>query len=311
MAHEVESMFYVGKEPWHGLGVPIPQEKKLSIREGISAAGLDWAVEMRRLYSEDQHGQRIGIMDTYATVRSKDNQVLGIVGPAYVPLQNEEAFSWFQPFLDAGAATLETAGSLKHGRKVWILAKIRDGQAALGDDKIDHFILLSNSHDGSLPVRVGFTPIRVVCNNTLCMAHASRASKLLQVKHTARVMENLASIQRVMELARREFYATIDQFKRLRNKKIDNADLERYVRIVFDLGDRPSDIILPKVLHLFEKGRGSDLAGNTLWGGYNAVTEYLNYFRGKTQDNTLDSLWHGGSALINRRALEVGLRMAV
>jgi len=164
MAHEIESMVYVGETPWHGLGKKIPESKKLSICEAIAAAGLDWKVEKRHLFTE-----YCGIPSHFAVCRSTDNQVLGLVGLDYTPLQNSEAFSWFQPFLDTQMATIETAGSLKSGQKVWVLAKILDSQGSLNGDRVDHYILLSNAHDGSIPVRVGFTPIRVVCNNTLTM----------------------------------------------------------------------------------------------------------------------------------------------
>jgi phage/plasmid-like protein (TIGR03299 family) len=310
MAHEVETMMYVGKEPWHGLGVWIPEDKRLSVHEALLAAGLDWEVELRHLYTEGSQGEGIGILDHRCTCRTTDNRMLGIVGRDYTPLQNSEAFSWFQPFLDTGMATLETAGSLKNGQKVWVLARIRGSEGSVNGDRVDHCILLSNAHDGSIPVRVGFTPIRVVCHNTLTMAHESKASRLLSVKHTRHILENLESVRKIMDVARKDFYATIEQYRRLAKKKIDRDDLERYVKVVFNAGDKGGEKVLPKVLYLFDHGRGSELAGATCWGAYNAVTEYLNYFRGKTQDNTLNSLWYGESAVVGARALDLALKMA-
>jgi len=231
------------------------------------------------------------------------------VGRDYTPLQNREALAWFQPLLDTGMASLETAGSLKDGQKVWVLGKVRDSQGSVNGDRVDHYILLSNAHDGSIPVRVGFTPIRVVCHNTLTMAHHSANSRLLRVKHTSHVVENLDAIRKIMDVARKGFYATIEQYKRLARKEIDRDDLERYVKVVFNVGDKGGEKLLPKVLYLFDHGRGSEVAGATYWGAYNAVTEYLNYFRGKTQDNTLNSLWYGGSAVVSARALDVALKM--
>ncbi len=311
MAHLVESMMYVGKEPWHGLGRSIPEGKRLSIREAIVAAGLDWEVELRHLYTEDCRGRKVGIVSQSAVCRKKDDSVLGIVGCDYVPLQNSEAFAWFQPFLDTGDVTIETAGSLKGGSLVWVLARIRAGEMHVtGSDEIAHYVLLSNSHDGSLAVRVGFTPVRVVCNNTLCLAHESEASKLLRVKHTVRLLENLEAIREIMDLAHREFYATVEQYRALIDKEIDRDDLERYVRVVFALPDTGGKELIPNIAHLLEHGRGSKLAGNTYWGAYNAVTEYLSYFRGRTQDNRLASLWFGDSAQVNKRALDVAIKMA-
>ncbi len=313
MAHMVESMFYVGKEPWHGLGTPIPADKQLSVREAIVAAKLDWRVELRPLYTEKPDGcAKSGILDHYAVCRTSDNAFLGLVGPDYVPLQNEEALKWFQPFLDFDSATLETAGSLNGGKQVWALAKIRDGKMDVGkEDPVAHYILLSNAHDGSIAVRVGFTPIRVVCNNTLTLAHYSKASQLLRVRHTSGLHYNLELIREIMNVAGREFSATVAQYRRLQKRGIDASGLERYVRVVFSLPeDKGGKELIPNIIYLFEHGRGSKEAGRTYWGAYNAVTEYLNYFRGRTQDNTLSSLWFGESTRISRQALTTALKMA-
>ena len=159
MAHEVESIMYVGDAPWHGLGVAIPEGKKLSIEEAIRAAGLDWEVELRHIFAKDGRGIPLGILNRYVTYRKSDNTVLGIVGKDYHALQNRDAFKWFQPFLESGEATIETAGSLKGGSRVWVIARIRRDPLVVGkEDVMEHFVLLSNSHDGSLAVRVGFTP---------------------------------------------------------------------------------------------------------------------------------------------------------
>jgi hypothetical protein len=91
MAHLVESMMYVGKTPWHGLGIPIPEGKKISVREAIVTAGLDWKVELRHLFTENaQRKITSGLLDYYAVCRTTDDACLGIVGPDYVPLQNED-----------------------------------------------------------------------------------------------------------------------------------------------------------------------------------------------------------------------------
>ena len=182
---------------------------------------------------------------------------------------------------------------------------------------MEHYVLLSNSHDGSLAVSVGFTPIRVVCNNTLCLAYESKASQLLRVKHTSRVRENLDYIRETIDLAQQEFASTVDQYRRLASKQINSMDLVKYVRLVFGLKDRKrtpaqekQEKIVPGVVRLFEGGRGSRRAGRNYWGAYNAANEYLNYFRGKTQENTLNSLWFGDSGRINKRALNIAMKMA-
>jgi phage/plasmid-like protein (TIGR03299 family) len=305
-------MMYVGKAPWHGLGTSIPDDKKISVREAIVAAKLDWQVELRHVFTDNPGGGESGVLNYYAVCRVSDNAFLGMVGPDYTPLQNEQALEWFQPFLDAKEATLETAGSLKGGRHVWALARIRDGNMDVGkNDPVSHYILLSNAHDGSVAVRVGFTPIRVVCNNTLTLALGSKASQLLRVRHSLNLHVNLELVRDTMKVARHEFSATVEQYRHLQKRGIDAAGLERYVRVVFSLpNDKGGRELIPNIIYLFENGRGHQEAGRTYWGAYNAVTEYLNYFRGRTQDNNLSSLWFGESTLTNKQALHVALKMA-
>jgi phage/plasmid-like protein (TIGR03299 family) len=184
-------------------------------------------------------------------------------------------------------------------------------------DEVEKFILLSHGHDGSLAVRVGFTPIRVVCRNTLSMAHGSDASKLIRLKHTKDVLENLANVREVMDLANAEFEATAKQYRRLARTGINQADLRRYVKLVFKVeedqeGSTRLKNIMEEIVGLAEAGRGNNLpsVSGSLWTAYNGVSEWLGYQRGNSQDNRLNSLWFGDGAGMNRRALEVALEMA-
>ena len=312
MPHEVESMMYVGREPWHGLGTSFPEGTNLAIDEAIQAAGLDWTVELREIFTHNGRNASVGIRDYFAVCRNLDNSVLGIVGAGYEPLQNIDAFQWFQPFIDEEAARIETAGSLRGGKRVWVLASVKSASAAVGkDDEIRNYILLSSSHDGTLAVRVGFTPVRVVCANTLAQAHESEASKLLRVKHTARILDNLADIREIMNTADVEFHATLKQYNELAKRDINPQDLEKYVKVVFDIKDATkSKKVLPQVISLFERGRGSTEAGKTYWGAYNAANEYLNYYRGDSSDTRMDSLWFGKGEELNKHALTTALQMA-
>ena len=318
MAHELEmntngtaKMFFTGTTPWHGLGTRL--QKPPTVAEGIQAAGLDWTVRLDALQTADGR-----MTDHNATVRSTDNQVLGVVGPQYRPLQNVDAFQWFQPFLDAGAASLHTAGSLREGRRVWVLARLSGGPLEIAaGDVVERFILLSNSHDGTLAVRVGFTPIRVVCANTLAMAHGSDASKLIRIKHTESCQANLAAVRSVMDAANSQFEATADQYRKLARAGVSRADVKKYIRQVFEVKDDAETStrlanMMADVLRLCEGGRGNATPAvrGTLWAAYNGVTEFLGTAAGRNQDSRLNSLWFGESANANRRALELALAMA-
>lgn len=316
MSHEVENMFYVGATPWHNLGnrlIEVP-----NIDEAIIAAGLDWEVKTKPLFTEQ--GFKVDAQATYRTIDGKED-ILGVVGPQYGPLQNKDAFKFFQPFLDSGEATLECAGSLREGKRIWVLAKInKDPSVIVGNDIVEKYILLSNSHDGTLAVRAGFTPIRVVCNNTLQLAIDNKTSKLIRIRHSGNVTMNLEKIRETMNLANQAFEATAEQYRLLANKHINQKDLEMYVKVVFNQDKTlsadeilsKSSRVLDNVQRLFETGRGSDMAGvrGTLWGAYNAITEYLQYERGTSEAGRLNEMWFGASAATSKKALEVAMFMA-
>lgn len=315
MAAQIESMAFFGATPWHGLGVPLEEADLYDWQSACVKSGLDWEVELTPLVTADTQARV-----THRGVRRKtDAKILGVVGPKYHALQNRDAFKWFDPFLQAKEASLNTAGSLCEGSRVWVLAKLnRDPLVIAQDDEVEKFVLLSHSHDGSLAVRVGFTPVRVVCANTLALAHRSDASKLIRVKHSASMHENLANIREVMNLANQEFEASAEQYRLLAHKSINNADLYRYVKKVLKvesqskISTRTANII-NEIVGLCETGKGNTLPSikNTYWSSYNGVTEWLGYQRGNNQQTRLNSLWYGDSANVNKHALETALTMAV
>jgi phage/plasmid-like protein (TIGR03299 family) len=311
MPHEVESAFFTHKPAWHGLGTVL--DRPPTVAEAITAAGLGWRVVREPLHTPDGR-----TAPAFATVRESDRRILGVVGPQYRVLQIADSFAFFQPFLDAGQATRDAAGSLRQGQRVWVLAKLSGGplEVAAGD-VVERYLLLSNSHDGTLAVRVGFTPIRVVCANTLAMAHGADASKLVRVRHTASVKDGLAAIRDVMDAANARFKATAEQYRGLARRCINSSDVRRYVRQVFQVAEdaTPSPRmanLLGRVEWLWQAGRGNQLPAvrGTAWAACNAVTEYLGAEAGRGPDSRLNSLWFGGGAQVSKRALEAALALA-
>jgi phage/plasmid-like protein (TIGR03299 family) len=317
MSHEVEGMMFVGATPWHGLGVRV--QRGVTTDDAIRCAGLDWHVATKPLVTRD--GDEVPAMATY---RQSDAAILGVVGPEYTPVQNADAFRFFDPFIASGEASYETAGSLRGGRRVWILARLNRPSSVIvarADDTVEKFVLLSNSHDGSLAVRVGYTPVRVVCSNTLALAHGDGGGRLIRLRHTGNVLANLTAVREAMNLADAQFEVTADQYRWLATRDINSADLRRYVDVVFSAPRVTDDCtaqasergrLFNRIAPLFEGGRGNDLPGvrGTWWAAYNAATEYLGYQRGRSQDGRVDSLWFGDGAKLNRRALDTAMRMA-
>ena len=313
MSHEIETMAYFGETPWHKLGTPLSTDDLYDWQKACVKAGLDWEVELTPLVTADTQAK----VENKAVRRESDQRILGVVGPRFCVLQNAATFQWFQPFLDAKEAALHTAGSLCEGSRIWVLAKLnRDPLVIAQGDEVEKFILLSHGHDGSLAVRVGFTPIRVVCANTLAIAHRADASKLIRIKHSASIHENLANVREIMNVANQEFEATAEQYRLLARKSINQADLSRYVKKVLKVDGQLSTRTMNMIQDIIgrcESGKGNTLPSikNTLWTAYNGVNEWLAYQRGHNQQNRLNSLWFGDSAAMNKHALSTALTMAV
>lgn len=313
MSALVEKMVHFGEMPWHGESEALVGNE--TTEEVMKKAGLDWSVSTEPLYRSN--GEQV---QAQASIRSSDGSVLGVVGPRWTPLQNADAFKVFEPLVESGDMAWHTAGSLRNGQRVWVLCQLNLSNSVIAEgDEISKFALLSNGHDGLLAVHFGFTPIRVVCANTEALARECEASKLIRVRHHRFVKENVEKLRDIMNIANQEFEATCDQYRFLASRAINSDDLKKYVKIVFnqntkeeeDISTR-SQNILTSVEKLFEDGKGNNLPGvqGTYWAAYNAVTEYLNYEKGRSVQNRLDSLWFGQNAVQSRKALETAVIMA-
>jgi len=319
MSHEVEKMVFAGATPWHGLGTEI--DDATNFWDAFKLAGLDWEVETEPLYRMGAAGQVVGEeVKAQAAVRTSDDKVLGVVGPRWTPLQNRDAFKVFEPLIDSGDMRLHTAGSLRGGERVWVLCQLGlENTEIVKNDEIAKFALLSNGHDGKLAVHFGFTPIRVVCANTESMARSSTASNLIRVRHHRFVKNNVEKLRDIMNLANQEFEATAEQYRFLASKQINATDLHKYVKIVLDVHQQEEDElstrtknIIGKVEEFFLLGKGNDLPGvnGTYWAAYNGVTEYLNYEKGRTSENRMDSLWFGQNGNLSQKALDTAVALA-
>lgn len=309
MAHLIEAndtLFSAnGITPWHGLGRVL--QAPPSIEEGLIAAGLDWNVQLQDI----QLASNGLILDHKATVRQDTGDVLGVVGSRYCPLQNTDAFKVFEPLVESGDITLETAGSLRGNRVVWILAKINRGESqqeiSNNGDVVNGYVLLSHSHDGTTSIKFGLTPVRVVCNNTLSMAQGNAKSKLIRVKHTSNAVGNLESLRNALDLQLGQFVATADIFRQLARTSINSADLQKFVSLVLKEDEDAECRKSGEIIQLFECGVGSDLSKATAWGAFNAITEFTTHHRGRSAEGRLFENAFGQGKVINDRALVVSI----
>jgi phage/plasmid-like protein (TIGR03299 family) len=167
----------------------------------MEIAGLDYEVELRPMEAvcEIREGETLNVTvpDFRASVRTDRNQVLGVVGSSYEVLQNEAAFSTLDPLLDAGLASIETAGALRMGRDVWMQVGLKlDLPGVFKTGEVKPYLLLSNNHSGERKAQIQHTCQRVVCANTLGYAHQQAAwgiDRAIKIFHRANVKSATAS----------------------------------------------------------------------------------------------------------------------
>lgn len=222
MSANVESMMYVGETPWHGLGTRVDEAPNSAT--AIKMAGLDWTVT--------QENVRVGrnVVDGYkANVRSSDHSVLGITSNKYEIVQNMDAFAFTDAMIGAGCK-YETAGSLKHGKIIWLLA-LTDQRKILGDD-INQYLTFVNGFDGKTPVKVFDTSTRVVCANTLQLA-LDGAKRVWSFEHSTGVQNRIREFQITMANAH-NYMDNLEKFAEdLHKKTISQKQLDEILMQVY------------------------------------------------------------------------------
>src|ERR1700744_5752634 len=187
------SFFSVKERAWHGLGKIVEQYPTSA--EAIKFAGLDYRVEKRPLFTYDTENHtgdpetdilipEIKVPNYFATSRTDTEQVLGVVGKDYEIVQNVNAFEFFDAIVGGGDGILyETAGALGNGERIFITAKLPDYIKVGRNDLIAQYLFLTTSHDGYGSITAAFTPVRVVCENTLNAALRNHSNSI-KIRHT-------------------------------------------------------------------------------------------------------------------------------
>lgn len=332
MAHNINynektgrySFFSVQQKAWHGLGQIVEQYP--TSEEAIQHAGLDYEVVKSPLFTkgsgitETADGIEIGsneleVPNCFANIRTDNNAVLGVVGKDYHIVQNREAFSFFDAIVGGGEGILyETAGALGKGERIFITAKLPDYiRVGNGDDVTEKYIFLTTSHDGSGSITAAFTPIRIVCQNTL-NASLRNMTNVVRIKHTSGAKQRIENAHRIMGLAN----TLSDQLQGIFNDWTTIRATDQEVRKLIQLALCPNK----ETLELIKKGaedeistmfknavndafayamtsdtQQMDTTKGTLFGAYNAVTGYFQNVRNYRDDEAkLQSIVLGGTA---------------
>ncbi|MEZ5941144.1 MAG: DUF932 domain-containing protein [Planctomycetaceae bacterium] len=312
------AMMYAGETPWHGLGTKL--DEPATAAEAIEAAGLDYQVNLRPIETDDG----ILIPQRKAVIRTDSNQVLGVVGNSYQPVQNHDCFGFLDSVVEDGRLRYHTAGALGQGEKIWMLAKLPDEiRIKDSDDVTEQFLLLSNSHDGSSALRVFFTPIRVVCANTLGVAERRNRGQGVSIIHKGDLTAKVTEAQEILGFAKRFYDDLGERIHRLASHYPSRRQLELYFMSLYpdhpESKNKRAENVRQELLRLFEHGRGQEIPATklTTWAAFNAVTEFVDHHRstrGQTnlerKSRRLESAWFGSGAKLKAEAWIAALEMA-
>lgn len=300
MAHELEIgsngevAFASLREPaWHKLGTVFQEE--VNTQQMLELAHLDgWNVRLEDVVMPDgfKSDKSYSFVTRTNPFDKTQNDVLGVVGERYVPLQNEDLFAFGDNLLDGGGRW-ETAGSIKNGRQVF--GSIALERETILDpngvsDKVKSYLLINTSHDGSVAIQASITPVRVVCANTLNLALSSLKGKkgikqTFKIRHTQTAEGRIAVAREALGLAN----TYLDEFDKLAqemiSREITKSQFDKIVELAYPAPEKDSKGSFKKhngkidLLQGIYVGQYNDTISGTAWGAFNALTERLDWYR--------------------------------
>ncbi len=306
MAHELETVngqtaFASLREPaWHGLGTVFTEE--VTTAEMLKLAHLDnWNVRLEDVaipegFASDRSFSFVTRTNPF---NSEQNDVLGVVGERYVPLQNEDLFDFGDLMLDGGGRW-ETAGSIKGGRQVFgSLALERETVLDPNgvSDKVNTYLLINTSHDGSVAIQASITPVRVVCANTLNLALSSLkgnkgVKQSFKIRHTATASGKVQQAREALGLANTYMDKFDEMAKAMIETEISKAKFDEIVALAYPAPEKDAKGSFKKhndkvdLIQSIYVGEYNNTISGTAWGAFNALTERLDWYRsGRGGDN--------------------------
>lgn len=318
------SFFSVQQKAWHNLGQIVDQYPTSA--EAIQHAGLDFEVIKAPLFTQGgtmiigDKGEitvpnTIVLPNHFATMRTDTNAVFGVVGKDYQIVQNSDAFAFFDAIVGGGDGILyETAGALGKGERIFITAKLPDYiRVGKGDDVTEKYIFLTTSHDGSGSITAAFTPVRIVCQNTL-NASLRNMSNVVRIRHTSGAKQRLEEARRVMGLTNRMSNQLEEVFNHWTTVRISDKEVKGLIQLALCPNketlaflkqgneDELSTVFKNTVEDVFSYAMMADTqlmdtTKGTVFGAYNSVTGYYqNVRKYKDEEAKLQSIVLGGMA---------------
>jgi phage/plasmid-like protein (TIGR03299 family) len=319
MPANVGDMFYTGKVPWHGEGLPLARPATLP--EALKAGGLEWEVGYAELLTGDDPPSPVPMRKAIVRLdrpAGHQGRVLGVAHRGFQPVQNKDGAMLFDAIFGRGSAVYETGGYLGDGQVIWLLARIDKERQIASEDVIQPYALLANSHDGSIAFTISLTTVRVVCQNTLAVALQQKVREQFRRAHQGSLRDHAQAAQRFFASTLQQLDQVTSDFVRLTTKECRNQQFEEILVTLLPTPKKPANAdtnpglrkawetnvervekARTKIRELRESGRGMNLNGSrgTLWGVLNAVLEYVDHHQLVNGDRLAHALLGDGMDL--------------
>ncbi|WP_176315896.1 DUF932 domain-containing protein [Burkholderia vietnamiensis] len=318
--HLVNTMAYVGQQPWHGLGNQLSPKQPIEV--WAKQAGMDWQIEETEVrFVSGSAGSNLGSIHSFpeqkVLYRSDTKAPLSVVSSRYQVVQPREILEFYRDLTDVGGFELETAGVLKDGKKLWALARTGQSASLKGKDQVNGYLLLATACDGTLATTAQFTSVRVVCNNTLAIALNDGAGA---VKVPHRSQFDAQAVKRQLGIAISSWDGFMARMKALADCKVNDTAAEAFFRRVLTYPTGSSqpvqainDSAIKAVQSLYGgRGMGATLASasGTAWGLLNSVTEFVDHQRrARSDDHRRDAAWFGTGAALKQKAWDEAMKL--
>jgi len=318
MAHLIENnvitgkaeIAYANKTPWHGLGQQLTQDAPIDVWR--KEAGLDWSAKLSPVIYTTDNEIYSEMPNQKVIYRDDTNQPLGVVTDRYKVHQPAEVLEFFNTLVQSAGFTLEVAGAIKGGKRIWALANVNREAVVLQDDAVRGYLLLSTSFDGTAATIGQFTSIRVVCNNTLSMADQEAAPSRVVLTHGTQFDESLMRDR--LGLVISGFDGMMDKYRKLARQGVSSEFAKEFTNTLFPAAYNHQTNTFKesrgfkRVIELFDgAGMGSNNQGvyGTKWGLLNAVTQYVDHERGHNVDSRMNNAWFGNGNRMKTQAEEL------
>jgi phage/plasmid-like protein (TIGR03299 family) len=316
MAHMIENntitgkaeIAFVAQKPWHGLGQQLTPDAPIDVWR--KEAGLDWEAQVSPVMFWPEGIAAPQVVENKNVIFRNDTKTpLGVVSDRYKIHQPADVLDFFNTLVQSAGFSLEVAGAIRGGKRIWALANVNKEAVVLHDDAVKGYLLLSTSFDGSAATIGQFTSIRVVCNNTLSAADSEETSSRVMLTHGIDFDSSL--MRERLGIIVGGFDGMMDKYRAFARQDVSSAYAKEFFNKLFPATFDPETQKLKesrgfkRVTDLFDgAGMGSNFPGvyGTRWGLLNAVTQYIDHERGHNVDSRITNAWFGNGNRLKSEA---------